>query len=784
MATKTFLTSAQVIAAREILRPPGSPPDGDERKIGDFSALEFSQWLGERLCDRLSRHADWPASEPIALGSWSRGELAPKSDIDILFVGDESAVKRLCDAAFGEGLKLRYRMPKDLCDWSVGVEPFDVLALFSARALTVSSEEKLRQTQAALLERPKKFRRELLIAIRNERRERAQRFDSISNYLEPNLKYGPGGLRDLEQAMMIRRLFPERFASQAAHSAAVLNYYKQFFLTVRHRLHLMDGTSDLLAAAEQAAVAEWLGYSSTRDFMRELQKGLSRVSFYADWTMEFAVSSAVRIKGVNEISFKSIEDLFAGLKADPSLLMQNRVRRAADEIFFAARKSPTQMKLTIGRCLREILADDFSENLIVAVFRSRLIDHCVSDFRRIVGHVQHDQYHRFTVDAHILQALRELKRVIHRPSQIGALQAIFTRLTKRDLLILSFSCLYHDIAKGLEGDHSVLGMQIARDDLRDFGFKKEFIDDVVWLVEEHLTLSKAAFRENPRSPRVWQKLLERGAEGRRLWLLTVFTVIDIRATNPEAWTPWKERLLFDLVTQLERSEASSVVQFASAVARENFPDGWVELFDPFLLASLPIKQLVRDLSALASDQTKSVSALPLALRVRGGKQTWVRFHSRVDEKGLFLQYVTKLSRAGLGIRHASILTDPELGVYDWFETKTSRSPAQVRKLLSLSDDIAANDEHRRVRFSSIDAVSYDHSEWVISFRGKDQAGALLAAAQALFDEGLNIRWAKVHTWGRQIDDVFGVAVPTVHTKSTSLGVIIESLLQNLRSKWT
>jgi [protein-PII] uridylyltransferase len=756
MATKSYLTREQVEEASAKLIAPSRPPDGDERRGIDLGSRIFSKWLGEKLLARLSLHPDWLTAQPILLGSWAREELSPKSDIDLLFVGPEERVKVLVQDFSREGLKLRYRVPEDASDWTKGVEPFDILALFSAVPLTEQARIKLDAELARLAARKNEFRRELLKAMRLERKTRAERFDSISNFLEPNLKFGPGGLRDLEQALKARQLFSERFDNMD-HAFIVLAYYKSFFLLVREKLHLSEGATDVLSAPEQRPIAEWLGYKDPKDFMREIQKGLSRVSFYADWAIEQASSSLARIRKVEERDLETPKLLFKALEDDPSILMQNHVRLAADRVFAKSlpRAERASLDKLIGKNLTQFLDPLSDEEPMVALFRSRLIDHCVPDFRHIVGHVQHDQYHRFTVDAHLLQVLRELKRLCRRPNRAGRLKGVVKSLSDKEREILAFSCLYHDLAKGRGGDHAIKGVELAKRDLARFGKSESLIREVLWIVEEHLAMSAAAFRENPRSPRTWRALHDKGVSGRRIALLAIFTVVDILGTNPEAWTPWKERLLHELYVQLERPETDALIGFAEMMKKSRIKDfeRYTEALDPFLIGSISPKVLVQDLLEVK----KSSADLPVkVVRVRGGTQTWVRFHSKEDRTGLFLGFVKWLAASGLGVRHASILTDTELGVYDWFEVKSTKTSAQIVKLIE-SAMKSSSEKIYVVKFDSIETVASDEREWVMSFRGKDQSGALAEAARALFEAGAEIRWAKVHTWGRQLDDVFGIA---------------------------
>ena len=761
MATKSFLTRELLEEANRRLKPPAHAPDGDEAKRSEFGSREFSKWLGEKLLERLSAHPSWHAAGPVALGSWARGELCPKSDIDLLFCGDEASVRQVVSDFAREGLKLRSRMPLDPSDWTQGVEPFDILALHLAVPLVPEAAEKFAPQLARLRRESGAFRKNLLRAMRRERESRAERFDSISSFLEPNLKFGPGGLRDLEQALVTRELFPDRFSGaddsvrDGAHAFKVLAYYKEFLTLVRQKLHLSEGAGEVLSAPEQKPISDWLGFNDPKDFMREIQKSVARVSFYADWIVEHVSRPKTRIASVRAKSLTNVRSLLRALQEDPSILMQNQVRLVSDSVFRDAKKSRAETDRVIGRELTTILDPAEPEGAMVALFRSRLIDHCVPEFRKIVGHVQHDQYHRFSVDAHLLQVLRELKRLRQKPGVAGRLKPKVKDLSKKEWEILAFAGLYHDIAKGRGGDHSLKGLGIAQADLRRFGKDPTFIEEVCWIVEEHLLLSAAAFRENPGSPRTWRALIEKGVRGRRLLLLAVFTIADIRATNPEAWTPWKERLLGELVEQLEKPETDAMIDFGRALQGAKV-EGWeryVETFDPFLIGSLPAKRLALDLREVSS---RGEGASPLVVRAKGGR-TWIRFHSAEDKPGLFLKYVSALAKSGLGVRHASIVTDLKLGVYDWFEVKSTKASAQIQRLLS---NALAGEEPAKeieVTFDSVEIVATDASEWVISFRGRDQSGALASAARALFNNGAAIRWAKVHTWGRQIDDVFGIS---------------------------
>ena len=174
----------------------------------------------------------------------------------------------------------------------------------------------------------------------------------------------------------------------------------------------------------------------------------------------------------------------------------------------------------------------------------------------------------------------------------------------------------------------------------------------------------------------------------------------------------------------------------------------IQAWDPELLDNLPHQTLIKDVRMISQEEPLK----PLVLRDRKGR-TWVRFHHPQDEQGLLLDFTQRLTNVGCNIRQAFIYTDPQLGAYDWFCVKTTRSPQVLRKSLQHTISMAKIFD---LKFSNIELVAENDDEWVFSFRAKDKKGLLLSAIQALYREGLQISWARVHTWGRQIDDIFGV----------------------------
>jgi [protein-PII] uridylyltransferase len=749
MATKAYLSAEEFEEGKRLFLE-ASFPDLKTRR------QKCSAWLSEKLEAKLASLPGWSDSGPIRLGSWSRGELSPKSDVDLILVGKEEAAGNLSREAQSLGIKIRSRLPENPKDWSLGVEPFDVLALFSA----VASDEKsqaLLSDQQKLLFRPAHLKK-ILQAIRKERSERQKRHDSISNYLEPQLKLGAGGLRDLEQALVIGELFPYYFSPTDKEAFQKIWEAKEFLLVLRQLVHWLGG-SDVLAAGFQPEIAKVLGYSHLSELMKDVQVRLERGSFYADWVVEQTkrpgvaasggAASGKRLNGgpssvaVIAISPVGVVSL---LSKEPSLSNQYFVRRQSRAMW----KGKTDRDR--GIFLKRLFSKHRSDEFWVAFTRSLVLEECIPEIKKIKGLTQHDHYHRYTVETHLYKTIRETDRAYAKSKELFALKAAAKTLKPLDWAILRWTALFHDLGKGREQDHSTVGAELVNTKLKAMGLSASFTEEIAWMVTNHLLLTTAAFRQNANSASTWKRLFDRGVTGDRIARLMVFSAIDIRATNPEAWTSWKAKLLFDLFEKL-RSPAAVLHQklFKELTAQEiKVPAEILSEMDPFLIEAMSSKHLALDLGQLL--QTKV--DLPLLVKKHRSSQAWVRFHRSEDRTGIFLEFVQKLFWAGARVDAAAVQTIEGHGVYDWFLVRTTKSPKELTS--RLADDSRLSVTVPKVRFQSIERVSDDQKSWILSFRGRDQKGLLLAAAEALFERGLAVRWARVHTWGSQIDDIFCV----------------------------
>lgn len=318
MATKAYLTEEEFEEGKRIFLAP-SPLTPRERRMA------CSKWLAGKLEGRMSALDGWVEAKPVLLGSWARGELCPKSDVDLLLTGDEAAAAKLVSQAQSQGIKIRSRLPEDHSDWSAGVEPFDVLALHSARACSPEAAAELERQKERLFTN-KKMKRQILASLRKERLIRQKRHDSVANYLEPQLKFGAGGLRDLEQALNAGRLHREKFLAADKQAFEKIEEAKDFLLCLRQLVHWFGG-GDILAAGFQPEIARLLGYERLPELMKELQIRLERGSFYADWVVE-QTSKTLQPSGL-----WTPPKVVSAFTRDPSLSNQYFVRRQTSKIW-------------------------------------------------------------------------------------------------------------------------------------------------------------------------------------------------------------------------------------------------------------------------------------------------------------------------------------------------------------------------------------------------------------------------------------------------------------------
>jgi [protein-PII] uridylyltransferase len=677
---------------------------------------DLNSWKTKGLAESVQMHSDkiekvfleilekcpeWEQSKPIALGSWGKRQLTVLSDIDLLFLGEEKQVLKVIEHARNNGFELRYRIPLDKQDWTVGVDVFDINSLIFGRPIFAADIATF-EAQIAKIKGSRNTFKKIIGAIKSDRIKRHSAHFELAGHLEPHLKLGPGGARDAVHFFVLNFFRPN-------DNDLVLQMSEQNSLVLFMRQALaLHGEVEHLRAQEQIDIYETLGFASTAQLMQQVVKALNCIKQVSDEQL------SVLNKGKNyerqslKISKKEIKTW-----------------------------KPQKLKTTN-------LAKIFFDSNIEEVF---------PNWGVVNGLVKHDQYHRFSTESHIFRAVNLVAEWSKKTPVF--IKRFVKTFKNEDWQILFWAMWFHDIGKGSTEDHSTHGSRLVLQFFKQQKLSKDMAKEVAWLVENHLLLSTFAFRHNHHSSSVIAELKKRGVEGKALLRLLIVTVIDILATNPSAWNSWKEELLFKLTEHLLSPGVNRMGQLIEVASKKRIHgiEELLEHVNETVLLDLDPKVLVTDYSEVL----RSKSDLPPKLYKDDRGQLWVRFHKKQDRPGVFLEFIQNIVMTGSQIRHSVVMTLPG-GVYDWFNIRSTKDIEVLNRLFKSLEKAPAPrmEQFTNVRFKKVEMVSQNETEGIVSFKGIDQRGALMVAAGHLFKNGLEIKWAKVNTFGSQIDDVFGV----------------------------
>ncbi|HLU19789.1 MAG TPA: [protein-PII] uridylyltransferase, partial [Pusillimonas sp.] len=548
-----------------------------------------------RVTDQALRETlrQFPLPEGAALaavGGYGRGELYPYSDIDILILlerepdsEDRLKLEQLIAALWDLGLDLGHSVRliadcKREADNDITIET----ALMELRWIA-GNKPLVRELVQTM--RRRQDVQGFFQAKRAEMTQRHARHADTPYALEPNCKEAPGGLRDLltlrwiAQAAGVGNTWKEiadsGMLTPSEHRA--LRRAELAFKRLRIELHLLAGRrEDRVLFDLQPALADVYGFEASKNRRPSellMQRYYWAARVVSQLTTILMQAFEERLFPVPEGSSKLIDDDFCQV--------QNRLDiRRADEFerkptlllraFLVMQQNPelTGLSARIMRAMwhsRKRIDGQFRANpvnrytfiqilqqprgIVHALRRMTMLNilpRYLPEFRRIVGQMQHDLFHAYTVDQHTLMVIRNLRRFTmpEHAQEYPLASQLIAELDRH--WILYIAALYHDIAKGRGGDHSELGAEDARRFCVDHQISPEDTDLVEFLVREHLTMSRYAQKRDLTDPDVITEFARRVGTERRLTALYLLTVADIRGTSPKVWNAWKGKLLEDL----------------------------------------------------------------------------------------------------------------------------------------------------------------------------------------------------------------------------------------------
>jgi len=657
----------------------------------------------------------------VAVGGYGRGELAPFSDIDLLFLlpykrtpHTEQVVEYLLYALWDLGLKVGHStrsveecLRQGKADFTVRTALLEARYLWGEQALFNGLKKRfdadiVRGSAAEFVE-----------AKLAERDARHKRLGDSRYQLEPNVKEGKGGLRDLHTLFWIAKyIFRTDDVGKlvdrgvlSADEAERFDRAQNVLWTVRCHLHYLAGrgeerlTFDMQTeVARRMEYADRAGIRGVERFMKDYflvakdvgdltrifcaileadQQRKPRLSWMR-WGRNRRALGGFVVEG-ERLAIPS-EDFFT---RDPvALLRLFHVAQEHDlDIHPRALRAASQSLQLIDRQLRE---DPEANRLFLEILTSRkdpetalrrmneagVFGSFIPDFGRVVAQMQYDMYHHYTVDEHTLFAIGILHKIENRELQEDhplATQLMETIVSRRALYL---AVLLHDIAKGRGGDHSVLGEEIALKLGPRLGLSAEETETVAWLVRWHLLMSSTAFKFDIGDPQTIGDFVERVQSPERLKLLLVLTVADIRAVGPRVWNGWKAALLRELyhravdVISGDLSQEGQTVRIAAAqtAVRQLLPDFSEAEFATFISRGYPLYWLSFDPETHARHarlmREAEASGAPLTVEKRIDARrsvTEITLYT-ADHPGLFSRMAGALAVSGANIVDAKIMT--------------------------------------------------------------------------------------------------------------------------------
>ena len=438
-------------------------------------------------------------------------------------------------------------------------------------------------------------------------------------------------------------------------------------------------------------------------------------------------------------------------------------------------------------------------------------------FRRIVGQMQHDLFHAYTVDQHILMVLRNVRRFFtaehaHEYPLCSQLASGWDKPW-----ILYTAALFHDIAKGRGGDHSKLGCTEVRTFCRQHEVDKEDAKLIEFLVSEHLTMSHVAQKEDLGNPEVIARFAQRMGDERHLTALYLLTVADIRGTSPKVWNAWKGKLLEDLYKTSLRVLGGSVPDANTEVqarkrealielARQAQPhEGHKALWDT-LDVSYFMRHDASDIAWHARQLSRHVAlpdgASPSRAIVRArpspvGEGLQVLVFTK-DQPDLFARICGHFDQSGFSILDARVHTTLSGWALDTFQIVTSMLPEHYRELMTMVESgltqtlekqgnlptPSRGRVSRRVKsFPITPRVSLSPDDkaqkWLLSISASDRIGLLYSIALVLARHGIQLHLAKISTLGERVEDNFLISGPELQHNRAQIQIETE-LLQALQ----
>ena len=840
MAALPRLPCDDIAALRESLRSDRAALEQGFLKHNNAARLLAAHTrLIDRYLSRIWRQIAMPGHIAlVAVGGYARCKLYPKSDIDLLVLLDAESENLLAGHPPDDALQQQLHRLIGML-WDIGLEvghSVRTVAQCMKESADITVQTNL--LEARLICGNKELFNELCDSVQQhldlrafylaklrEQQLRHSRYAEADYNLEPNLKESPGGLRDLQTVTWIARaaglgthwselaqigLLTTAEAHQIARHSALL-------ATLRIRLHyLTKRHEDRLLFDFQAMLAEQMhiGASANRRASEHLMQRYYRTR------LAVRQFNTIMLQNLHDYLFREtppqriLNERFMSIGTLLEIRDGNLFEHSAEAIFelFLLMEQHSELTELSAKTLRSLWR---AQHRVDAAFRRNphnrarfmeilrqpqgilhalrlmnqygILGRYIPAFGRIVGQMQHDLFHVYTVDEHILMVVRNLRRFAlpeyaHETPLCSKLMGEFARPE-----VLYIAGLFHDVAKGRGGDHSQLGKKDARIFCVQHQLGSDDTKLIIWLVEQHLTLSATAQRQDLSDPEVIADFAGKIKNDRYLVALYLLTVADVRGTSPKIWNAWKAKLMEDLFRLTRRylsdgkaanhlddirKQATDTLNFY-ALSADSYGLLWAQLDDSYFLDHEA--QEIAWHTRLLAFKVNSVTPIVKARLSRAGEGLQVMVYCP-DQRGLFARICNFFARMNYTIveakihttRHGYALNSFQImestrgntayrDVMTYIEFELARQIAEAKPVaLASTGRVSRQLKHFPIT-TEVEIKTDNKGMYVLSLVAGDRPGLLARIALILAAHDIRLHRAKINTLGSRAEDVFWIS---------------------------
>lgn len=781
----------------------------------------------------------------FAVGGYGRREMLPYSDVDIMILSEDEItadqeklisifISSLWDVGnFKPGISvrsIRQCVEEATNDLTVATTLIEARLIIGYEHLARWPRRIVSQTWT-----DKTF----FDAKMEEQHRRYAQHNNTESNLEPDIKNAPGGIRDINQIGWIaKRHFRVNRIYDLVHlgfisefELGVLEEAESFLWEIRHHLHrLTKRDENRLLFDYQRDIAAMFGYVREEDkspnypieqFMKRYYRTAQQVSTLNEMLLAYFSESVItprlpqyerQIVEIND-NFKLVDGKLAVqhhkiFAENPSAILELFYLLANRPEIEGIRARTLRLLILAAKRIDQAYRDNPEHQaLFMAIIRSpyRLYDTMVAmkrygvlgnyipAFGQIMGLMQYDLFHIYTVDAHTLLLLRNLNR-FKEPEfakDFPVVSSVFQRLARRDIVFLA--ALFHDIAKGRGGDHSELGAEDAIEFCRVHGFTERECKLVAWLIHNHLLMSLTAQKKDISDPDVVKDFAEKLGDMEHLDYLYTLTVADINATNPKLWNSWRASLMRQLYTHardiirtglgrpvdyqmlIEDTKFAASEMLVNDFSLSDVEKVWQELGDEYFIKESADEIAWHTRAILEHGENPAPLVLMRAHRKSAQDAVQIFIYTR-DQPNLFATTVAILDRMNLDVQDARIITATtafSLDTYvvlDRFGTLLTDPEREATVIHSLTSALSQSDKYpglmqrripRQLRHFDIEntvdvTLNEALQQNMVEISTLDHPGLLAKIGGLFMMQGLDIHSAKIATLGERAEDIFFV----------------------------